>query len=210
MNDTAPDLTRSALLTVDVQCDFALPGAPAEIAGTLEAVPAMRRVVEAYRGARRPIVQVVRLYLPDGSNVDLCRRSLIRGGVDLVRPDGDGSQLVEPLRPASDFRLDSARLLAGELQPAGPQEWILYKPRWGAFYQTPLHDHLRRLSVHTLVVCGCNFPNCPRTTLYEASERDYRLVLIRDGTSGLYRQGEHEMAAIGVRLWSADQVAGAL
>lgn len=39
---------------------------------------------------------------------------------------------------------------------------------------------------------GCNFPNCPRTSIYEASERDFRTVLVRDAISGLYERGEHE------------------
>lgn len=34
----------------------------------------MRRLVRAFRQSNRPVVHVVRLYRPDGSNVDLCRR----------------------------------------------------------------------------------------------------------------------------------------
>jgi hypothetical protein len=34
----------------------------------------MRPLVWAFRQANRPVVHVVRLYRPDGSNVDLCRR----------------------------------------------------------------------------------------------------------------------------------------
>jgi hypothetical protein len=30
------------------------------------------------------------------------------------------------------------------------------------------------LGVNTVVVCVCNFPNCPRTTIYEASEREMK------------------------------------
>ena len=60
------------------------------------------------------------------------------------------------------------------------------KPRWGAFYETPPHALLRELGVDTVIVAGCNLPNCPRATLVEASERDYRTVLARsprtDGT----------------------------
>ncbi|WP_459872860.1 hypothetical protein, partial [Endothiovibrio diazotrophicus] len=51
---------------------------------------------------------------------------------------------------------------------------MLYKPRWGAFYRTSLESHLRGLDVSTLVFSGCNFPNCPRTSIYQASERDFR------------------------------------
>ena len=86
----------------------------------------------------------------------------------------------------------------------------MYKPRWGAFYNTPLEDHLRAHDVNTLVFCGCNFPNCPRTSMYEASERHYRVVLARDALSGLYERGERELANIGVRLMGASEVADAL
>jgi nicotinamidase-related amidase len=84
-------------------------------------------------------------------------------------------------------------------------EWIMYKPRWGAFYNTLLEKHLRDLGVNTVVVCGCNFPNCPRTTIYEASERDFRAVLVKDSTSALYDTGLHELKSIGVSLMSTDE-----
>lgn len=83
----------------------------------------------------------------------------------------------------------------------------MYNPRWGAFYRTPLAEHLAGLGVDSLVVCGCNFPNCPRTTVYEASERDFRLALVTDATSGLYARGARELADIGVRLFTAQECA---
>jgi nicotinamidase-related amidase len=53
----------------------------------------------------------------------------------------------------------------------------IFKPRWEASFQTPLEGHLERNGGYTLVFCGCNFPNCPRTSIGEASERDFRVVL---------------------------------
>ncbi len=57
-----------------------------------------------------------------------------------------------------------------------------------------------------MVFCGCNYPNCPRTSIYEASERDFRVVLVRDAISGLYERGEMEMINIGVDLISSTNV----
>ena len=96
------------------------------------------------------------------------------------------------------------------MQPLGVEEVAIYKPRWGAFFGTSLEEHLRAQEVDTLVFCGCNFPNCPRTSIYEASERDFRVVLARDAISGLYERGERELRNIGVRLMSAADVAAAL
>jgi nicotinamidase-related amidase len=77
----------------------------------------------------------------------------------------------------------------------------MYKPRWGAFYDTDLEQHLRESGSNTLVFAGCNFPNCPRTSIYEASERDFRIVLVSDAISGLYDRGIAECRSIGVHVW---------
>lgn len=190
----------SVLLTIDTQNDFTLPGAPAEIEGTAQAVPQMQRLAEAFRSTDAPIVHVVRLYKEDGSNVDLCRRATIKSGAEIVQPGTDGAELVKELKPSADVRVDAETLLRGDFQQIGPHEWIMYKPRWSAFYRTPLEDFLAARSMDTIVLCGCNFPNCPRTTVYEASERDYRLMFVPDATSGVYERGIEELENIGVTI----------
>ena len=69
----APDFASVALVTIDTQRDT-LDGQPFEVPGTSDALPHMQRLVEAFRAAARPVVHVVRLYQPDGRNVDPCRR----------------------------------------------------------------------------------------------------------------------------------------
>lgn len=206
---TTPDFSSAALITIDTQRDV-LDGGPLEIAGTSAALDPMRKLVVAFRGAGRPIVHVVRLYEPDGSNVDLCRRQSVEDGARVLASGSQGSQLAPALLPAPDLMLDHASLLAGRVQALGPREAAIYKPRWGAFYDTALESHLQEQGVTTLVFCGANFPNCPRTSIYEASERDFRVVLARDALSGLYERGEQELTGIGVHLMSATQVAGAM
>lgn len=202
---TAPDLSRSALLTIDVQRDFSDLGAVAEIPGTHDRIPAMQRVLDSYRKHRLPIVHVVRLYLADGSNVDLCRRKVIEQGKAIVAPGSDGAELASSLLPAPDLRLDAELLLSGQLQPLATNEWVMYKPRWDAFYKTTLEDHLRSLGINTVVLVGCNFPNCPRTTAYSATMRDLRVVLIPDAISGTYDRGLGELLRIGVSVPSTEE-----
>ena len=203
-----PHPDSAVLLTIDTQNDFTLPGAPAEIEGTDEVVPQMQRLVEAFRSADAPIVHVTRLYKEDGSNVDQCRREAVEFGAEIVRPGTDGAELVKELKPSADVGLDAEQLLRGELQEVGPREWIMYKPRWSAFYRTGLEDFLAARSVDTVVICGCNFPNCPRTTVYEASERDYRLVFVSDATSGVYERGIEELESIGVAVQNTADTIG--
>lgn len=195
---TRPHPDSAAVLTIDTQNDFTQPGAPAEIEGTTQAVPRMRQLVETCRSEGVPIIHVVRLYERDGSNVDLCRRERVESGAEIVEPGSEGAELVEELKPSSEVRLDAETLLRGDFQEVGPREWIMFKPRWSAFYRTELEGFLEARSIDTVIVCGCNFPNCPRTTIYEASERDYRSVLVSDATSGVYGRGLDELANIGV------------
>ena len=199
----APDIAHSALLVIDVQQDFALHGTPAEIPGTLRAVPHIQSLVNEYRSASYPIIHVIRLYNSDVSNVDLCRKQAVENGKRIVISGSDGAELVEDLKPSSKVRLDSNLLLSRKLLLIGSREWIMYKPRWGAFYNTALEDHLHSLKVNTTVICGCNFPNCPRTTIYEASERDFSIVLIADATSAVYNLDLQELKNIGVPLMNS-------
>jgi nicotinamidase-related amidase len=206
---TAPDFAAAALITIDTQRDV-LDGGPFEIPGTSAVLGAMHALARAFRGAGRPIVHIVRLYEPDGANADLCRRQAVQSGMRALTPGAPGSQLAAELLPEPTLTLDTDVLLAGDAQRLGSSEVAIYKPRWGAFYDTVLEDHLREQRINTLVFCGCNFPNCPRTSIYEASERDFRIVLARDALSGLYERGERELAGIGVHLMSAGEVAKAL
>jgi nicotinamidase-related amidase len=93
---TAPEFAAAALTTIDTQRDL-LDGGPLEIAGTSAVLRQMRVTVDAFRAAGRPIVHVVRLYQPDGANVDLCRRRAVEEGAGVLITGGPGSQLAEEL-----------------------------------------------------------------------------------------------------------------
>lgn len=207
---TDPHFANSVLMTIDTQNDFTLDDAPAQIAGTREVIPNMARLLASCRAGGLPIIHVIRLYRQDGSNVDLCRRQIIEEGKKIVAPETHGAELVNELKPDESTKLNCGKLLSGELQQIGNNEFVMYKPRWGAFYATPLHDFLKIRQVDTLVFTGCNYPNCPRTSVYEASERDFRVVLVKDAISQLYPKGEEEMRNIGVRVVAASEIESAL
>jgi nicotinamidase-related amidase len=194
---TRPLPGSAALVLIDVQRDFYADDGPLAVDGTAAAIPAMARLATEFRDRALPIVHVVRLYRPDGSNADIVRRLAIERGLRMAVPGSAGSQIAPELLPNA-VELDHERLLSGELQQIGPREHVMYKPRWGAFYQTKLEQHLRDTGSDTVVFVGCNYPNCPRTSIYEASERDFRTVLVSDAVSGLDDRGFNECRAIGV------------
>jgi len=204
---TRPLAASATLVLIDVQRDFLdIPGddAPMPVEGTGAAIPAMAKLAIAFRRRGLPIVHVVRLYRPDGSNVDLVRRQSIEQGARIAAPGSAGCQIAAELLPNA-VELEHELLLAGGFQQVGPAEHVMYKPRWGAFYDTDLDRHLRESGTTTLVFAGCNFPNCPRTSIYEASERDFRIVLVSDAISGLYDRGVEECRAIGVEVLESSE-----
>ncbi len=196
---TRPDLNSAALITIDTQCDT-LDGQPLEIPGTSTVLPNIKILLDVFRDQMKPIIHIVRIYKRDGSNVDICRKAAVESGQQILLEGSSGCQIAQDLFSSSETILDFPLLLAGGIQHLSSTEVIIYKPRWGAFYQTPLEKYLRELGVSTLIFTGCNFPNCPRTSIYEASERDYRVVLVTDAVSGLYDIGRNEMRNIGVEL----------
>jgi nicotinamidase-related amidase len=203
----SPEWQHSALLIVDVQNDFV--SGSSVVDGTAERLAALTRLAAMFRAAHRPIVHVVRLYRPGDSDVDTVRRAIVELGAHVVAPGTDGARIPSDLLP-TPVELDCDALLSGELQQVTADEVILYKPRWSAFHRTALDNHLRRLGVTTVVVAGCNLPNCPRATLFDASERDYRTALITDATSQTTPERLDDLALIGVSLLDTAQVADLL
>ncbi|MEU9470167.1 cysteine hydrolase [Streptomyces avermitilis] len=196
---TAPDFASSALVTIDVQNDF-LSDAPYGIPGTTEVLSALKAAVSAFRSAGRPVIHVVRLYDAASGDVDLVRRGLISSGVSIAAPGSTGSGLAPGLAPDDAPDLDADLLLSGRPQQLGPDEYAIFKPRWGAFYRTPLQELLGELGVNTVVFAGCNLPNCPRASIFEASERDYRVALLSDAVSRVSDSALSEIGGIGVHL----------
>src|SRR4051794_8258878 len=112
---TAPQFHAAALVTIDVQQDV-LDHQPLEVPGTTEVVPQIAKLAAAFRAHGRTIVHVVRLYEPDGSNAEPCRRQLVRGPQPVLRPGTAGRSLAPGVVPPDADELDDRLLLAGGLQ----------------------------------------------------------------------------------------------
>ncbi len=201
-----PRFAASALIVIDVQNDFLDDGA-LPVPGSRAVLPAIARLLEAYRAAGRPIIHVVRLY--EGEDVDLLRRDLIANGTSIARPGSAGAEIPREILDADQLQAH-ASLHAGAIVQVKPREWIIYKPRWSAFYRTRLDGHLRALDVDTVVIAGCNFPNCPRATAYDATAYDYRVAAVADAISGTTEAHVAEMPRAGIVAVSVDDVVNAL
>lgn len=204
-----PHLDRAALLVIDVQRDF-VDGAMT-VPGTAEVLPRLVELASSFRNAGRPVIHIIRIYEPGGSDVDLVRRSIVEEGAEIAAPGTEGSQIPPQLLPGGEpIMLDDEALLAGEVQRISDNEAIIYKPRWSAFYRTSLDALLKDLQVDSVIVAGCNLPNCPRATLFDASERDLRTVVVTDAVSQATPERLADLQMIGVNLMTTEELVDAL
>lgn len=199
-----PDRHNAALLTIGAQNDYTKIGSPYRSSGASQAVPNIRRLAEGFRETGSPVYHALRLYRPDGSNVDLCRRSAVEEGLRLLMPGTMGAELSNELRQEDTPRSDPELLFSGEFQDLGSNEYLFYKPRWGAFHGTGLNRELLSRGVSTLVICGCNFSTATRATIYEASAHDYRVILATDAVSDVNEDSLRELGRMGVYLMNTD------
>ncbi len=196
----------SCLLTIDFQNDFVYPNGSAYIPGSDDIIEDIAAIASIYRLKNRPIIHVIRIYQQDGSNAELCRKEIVKKSKGIVSPDTLGINIVKNVIGDLEIELDIDTLLDKQFQKVNNNEWIMYKPRWGAFYNTNLESFLRSKGINSILISGCNYPNCPRTTIYEASERDFKIGIISNSISGIYSKGVEELRGIGVSLISLNDL----
>ncbi|MDX1401875.1 MAG: isochorismatase family cysteine hydrolase [Kiloniellales bacterium] len=199
-----PERDKVALVTISAQNDFIRPGSALCANGHKRALKPLENVVKAFREGRAPIFHSVRLYRPDGSNVEACRRSAFDEGLRVLMPGSIGAEVISTLKPDPEVRLDPEILFDGGFQELGVNEKVFYRPRWGAFHETRLGAELETLGITTIVICGFSFSTGTRATIYEASARDLRIVLVPDAVCNSTEAGIAELGRIGVYLMSSD------
>ena len=154
----------AALLIIDMQNDFVLPGAPLCVRGAAPSVPVIRRLLLQARTQGLPVIHIIRQHNRDGSDVEKSRQELFQEGPGICVPGTEGAQIVAALTPE-------------------PGEYIVHKRRFSAFFQTELDMLLRRLGVDTLLVTGTQYPNCVRGTAVDGMSLDYDVIVVTDACS---------------------------
>ncbi len=77
-----------------------------------------------------------------------------------------------------------------ELAP-DPEDYVVHKQRFNAFYQTELEMMLRCSGIKTLIVCGLITEVCVESTIREAFIRDFDVIEVSDGVAS-WSQKRHE------------------
>jgi len=157
-----------ALLVIDMQDEFVKPGwTPFWVPEATRQVPRIKRLIERCRKTGIPVIFT----------------AFARTHHDLDRPRSGAGM---PNRYADLGPGDPAWFRDGiiwhELTPL-EGEIVVYKPSYGAFYDTPLETILKNLHRDTVIICGTLTNFCCGTTARQAYERGFQVVFGSDITA---------------------------
>jgi nicotinamidase-related amidase len=172
---------RCALIVIDMQRDFIEPGGFGASLGNdvsllAAAVGPTRRLLDAWRARRWPVVHTRESHAPDLSDCPPAKRERGRPALRIGDPGPMGRLLV---------RGEPGCEIVHELAPL-PGEAVIDKPGKGAFHATPLQALLQGLGVTQLVFAGVTTEVCVQTTMREANDRGYECLLVEEATASYF------------------------
>ena len=209
--NNGPDIDESALIIVDMQNDFLHrdgnfshiarehPEFSIDMPFLIGTIPNVKRLVDAFRTAGRPIVYLAHVLKPDYSDAAFpyWRVGIEPGSGNRTHcVEGTcGAQIIDDLKPQEG-------------------EHLVIKKGFGGFSNTPLDTVLRNMGVTTCVVSGVTTCVCVSSTIRGGVEHNYRMILVGDAVAEVDRT-THEaelktMARLFADVKTADEVMGML
>jgi len=183
MNPAGPDITRSALIIVDMQNDFlhadggfgrrarANPEKKIDMAFLASTIPNAKKLANAFREAGRPVIYIAHVLKADYSDAAFpyWRTGTHAGKHDFLVEGSWGAQIVDELAPHKD-------------------EHVVIKKGFGGFHHTELDTILRNVGVTTCVMSGVTTCICVSTTVRGGTELNYRMLIAKDAIAEAQRE----------------------
>lgn len=190
----ALDLSKAALVIIDMQRDFLEPGGFGASLGNdvsllRSCIAPCQRLLSAARAMGMLVIHTREGHLPDLSDAPIAKIERGKPSLRIGNLGPMGRILI---------RGEPGHGIIPELAPK-EGELVIDKPGKGAFYHTELQEQLQASGIENLLVCGVTTEVCVHTTVREANDRGYRCVVISDAC-GSYFPEFHDM---GLRVITA-------
>jgi len=168
------DVASTALVIIDMQRDFVLPGGFGEALGNdtsllLAAVEPIGRVLAQARAIGMLVIHTREGHRPDLT--DCPPAKLHRGGKTYIGEAGPMGRIL--------VRGEKGHDIIDQLYPIDGEP-VIDKPGKGSFHATDLGQILSDRGIKTLVVCGVTTEVCVHTTVREANDRGYECLVLSD------------------------------
>ena len=198
------DPRHSALLVIDMQRDFCLPGGAFDQLGIdismyPPMIPRLEHLIEGARAADVPVIHIQMTVLPNRASESPAQ---IRFNLRLHLASG----VPEPLAYAADG--SSGHEIIPELAPQ-EGDLVVKKYRSSGFWGTNLDLLLGSNGIKSVVVTGCTTEGCVESTARDALFNDYYVVVAEDCVASDDRQ-QHDASMLLMRhrfdIASSDEI----
>ena len=162
------DLTKCALLVIDLQDEFVKPGwTPYWVPEATRQIPRVKKLIEHCRAKSIPVIYTVFSKTNNYFDRPLSGKYMPNRYTDL---DYDQSGIFVEGK------------VWHEIAPR-ENEIVIHKSSYGAFYDTPLETILRQLGKDTIIICGTLTNYCCGATARQGYERSFKVVFGSDVTA---------------------------
>ena len=188
------DPATTALVIIDMQRDFLLPGGFGEMLGNdvsmlTKVIEPLGTVLDAARALGMLIIHTREGHRPDMS--DCPPAKLARGKLETpIGAEGPFGRVL--------IRGEHGHGIVEELAPADG-EVVLDKPGKGAFYATDLELLLQNAQIKSLIVTGVTTEVCVHTTVREANDRGFECLVPADCVGSYFA----EFQEVGLKMIAA-------
>ena len=164
------DISRAALLVIDMQRYFLTKREHGYCAGGVAAISNVKKIIAHFRENGRPIIFTRHAHRSDGSDLGILGKWWSEMPVDGTK------------EAAIDERVLSR---APKRRKGRSAEYILTKRRYSAFFGTDLDKILKRHKIKEVVITGIMTNVCCESTAREAFFRDYMVRFVADATGSV-------------------------
>lgn len=166
-----------ALIVIDVQNGFVSKGGSYDLLGMSispyqEVIPKIRHLIDICRSARIPIFYTQAIREPSG--IDLLTKThniLPRSREERIKK--------KPICVRGTWDAE----IVNDLKPDENNDHVIIKRRDSAFHDTEIEVWLRSIGVDTLIFCGIDTSICVESSLRDAFNIGYDVILISDATT---------------------------
>ena len=159
------DIGKAALIVIDMQKFFIDSDSATLTEGGPAIVPNCKMLIKTFRNAHRPLIYTRHVH----KSAELDGGILAWWWEDMCREGTPEAEIIDQLAPL-------------------PEEKVINKHRYSAFYNTDLEITLRCLKISDIVFCGVMSNICVESTVRDAYFRDFRCFVPADAVGSISEQ----------------------
>ena len=124
-------------------------------------------------------VELIASFRAHGGTIAYVRVAFADGELESAPASSGMARNITPARLAA-MHADSPNTQIADAIAPQDGDIVVRKQRVGAFSTTDLHEQLQARGIDTLLLAGISTSGCVQSTVFDAFDRDYRVIVLAD------------------------------